>query len=98
MKVLAPLENCPILKRKTDQKMRPAYCMDGCSHRDECAFYAPRFYLEHPKAVDDGLVYAVTDHSRFRTCSGGTEKRALRQMRILLRQYGCGSSKCRHPV
>ena len=35
--------------------------MDGCSHRDECAFYAPRFYLEHPKAVDDGLVYAVTD-------------------------------------
>ena len=38
-----------------------AYCLDGCPHRDECAFYAPRFYLEHPKAVEDGLVYAVTD-------------------------------------
>ena len=39
----------------------PAYCLDGCPHRDECAFYAPRFYLEHPKAAEDGLIYAVTD-------------------------------------
>lgn len=39
----------------------PAYCLDGCPHREECAFYAPRFYLEHPKAIEDGLVYAVTD-------------------------------------
>ena len=38
-----------------------AYCLDGCPHREECAFYAPRFYLEHPKAIEDGLVYAVTD-------------------------------------
>ena len=41
----------------------PRYCMDGCSHRDECQFYAPRFYLEHSKAVEDGLVYAVTDNA-----------------------------------
>lgn len=41
----------------------PAYCMDGCPHREECPFYAPRFYLEHPKAVEDGLVYAVTDQT-----------------------------------
>lgn len=40
----------------------PRYCMDGCSHHDECPFYAPRFYLEHSKAVEDGLVYAVTDY------------------------------------
>ena len=38
-----------------------AYCLDGCPHREECAFYAPRFYLEHHKAIEDGLVYAVTD-------------------------------------
>ncbi|MBP3468283.1 MAG: Gfo/Idh/MocA family oxidoreductase, partial [Lachnospiraceae bacterium] len=37
----------------------PAKCLDGCSHRDECAFYAPDFYLNHPKAKEDGLVYAV---------------------------------------
>lgn len=37
--------------------------MDGCEHRDKCPFYAPRFYLEHPKAVEDGLVYAVTDQA-----------------------------------
>ena len=41
----------------------PYYCLDGCPYRDECAFYAPRFYLKHPKAVDDGLVYAVTDNT-----------------------------------
>ena len=41
----------------------PEYCMDGCSHRYECPFYAPRFYLEHSKAVEDGLVYAVTDYA-----------------------------------
>lgn len=33
----------------------PAYCLDGCSHRDSCPYYAPRFYLEHPKAVEDGF-------------------------------------------
>ena len=41
----------------------PEYCMDGCSHRDECPFYAPRFFLKHSKAVEDGLVYAVTDYA-----------------------------------
>ncbi|MDD2970615.1 MAG: Gfo/Idh/MocA family oxidoreductase [Lachnospiraceae bacterium] len=39
----------------------PGRCMDGCEHRNECAFYAPRFYLEHPKAVEDGLAYAVSE-------------------------------------
>ncbi len=34
-------------------------CMDSCPHRDECEFYAPKFYLEHPRAEVDGLVYAV---------------------------------------
>lgn len=38
----------------------PARCLDGCSYRDECPYYAPRFYLEHPKAEEDGLIYAVT--------------------------------------
>lgn len=32
-------------------------CMDGCPHRDDCAFYAPRFYLEHPRR--DGFIKAV---------------------------------------
>lgn len=41
----------------------PKQCMDGCPHRDHCAFYAPKFYLEHPKAETDGLVYAVTPTS-----------------------------------
>lgn len=35
-------------------------CTDGCLYADKCAFYAPRFYKEHPKAAEDGLVYAVT--------------------------------------
>ena len=41
----------------------PLYCMDGCAHYDECPFYAPRFYLEHSKAIEDGLIYAITDYT-----------------------------------
>ena len=41
------------------------YCLDGCMHRDCCPYYAPRFYLEHPKAVSDGFVSVVSlDPSR----------------------------------
>lgn len=39
----------------------PAYCLDGCPDRDTCPYYAPKFYLEHEKAVEDGLIYAVTN-------------------------------------
>ncbi len=40
-------------------------CLDGCIHRDDCPYYAPRFYLEHPKAMPDGFVKAVSiDTSR----------------------------------
>ena len=42
----------------------PEYCMDGCAHRETCPFYAPRFYLEHERAVEDGLVYAVLEQER----------------------------------
>ena len=41
----------------------PLYCMDGCAHYDECPFYAPRFYLEHSKAIEGGLIYAITDYT-----------------------------------
>ncbi len=40
-------------------------CMDGCIHRDTCPYYAPKFYLEHPKALPDGFVSTVSlDTSR----------------------------------
>ena len=39
----------------------PKYCMDGCAHRDDCPYYAPRFYMEHPKAVSDFLIKAVCE-------------------------------------
>ena len=41
-------------------KGAPQYCMDGCAHRDTCPYYAPRFYLEHPKAKEDGFRRVVT--------------------------------------
>lgn len=40
------------------------YCMGGCPHRDSCPYYAPRFYLEHPRARIDNLVYAVSPDAR----------------------------------
>ena len=52
--------NLTYFKEENAPKNAPARCMDGCPHRDECPFYAPRFYLEHPKAEEDGLVYAIT--------------------------------------
>ena len=36
------------------------YCLDGCMHRDRCPYYAPRFYLEHPKAISGGFVSVVS--------------------------------------
>lgn len=43
----------------------PSHCLKGCPHRDDCPFYAPRFYLEHPRSEVDGFIYAVsTDISR----------------------------------
>lgn len=52
----------------------PPYCMDGCAHYDECPFYAPRFYLEHSKAIEDGLIYAVTDYTDSEHIIGALKK------------------------
>ena len=38
----------------------PEYCLDGCEYRDACPYYAPRFYLEHPKAMEDGFQKILT--------------------------------------
>lgn len=52
-------------KKDNAPKDAPKYCMDGCSQRDNCAFFAPRFYLEHPKAISDGFANVVSlDNSR----------------------------------
>lgn len=43
----------------------PKRCTDGCPHEENCPYYAPRFYLEHPRAVADGFVDVLTtDPSR----------------------------------
>lgn len=38
----------------------PTFCMDGCVHRSECPFYAPKFYLEHPCAESSGFTSVVS--------------------------------------
>lgn len=38
----------------------PTRCTDGCLHREGCPYYAPRFYLSHPKAVSDNFVSVLT--------------------------------------
>lgn len=45
-------------------------CTDGCACADRCAFYAPRFYMEHPKAVEDGLVYALAPQADLKEKEG----------------------------
>lgn len=42
----------------------PERCTDGCPSRDECPYYAPRFYLSHPSAEAGGFVDALAlDHT-----------------------------------
>ena len=48
-------------KKENAPEGAPAYCLDGCTYSQECPYYAPRFYLEHPKAKEDGLIFAVTE-------------------------------------
>ncbi len=33
----------------------PLRCTDGCMHKDNCPFFAPRFYEEHPQAAAGGF-------------------------------------------
>lgn len=42
----------------------PEYCMDGCKYREECPYYAPRFYHSDERAVRDKLIYAVSSDIR----------------------------------
>ena len=52
--------NLTYFKEENAPEGAPERCLDGCPYRDECAFYAPGFYFEHPKAEADGLIYAVS--------------------------------------
>lgn len=47
-------------KKENTPPGAPHYCMDGCIHRDTCPFYAPKFYLEHKRALVDNLSRAVS--------------------------------------
>ena len=41
----------------------PDRCLDGCPRRDECPYYAPRFYLDHPEGPEYAKVVSL-DPSR----------------------------------
>ena len=41
----------------------PGRCLDGCPARDECPYYAPRFYLDHPEGPEYARVISL-DPSR----------------------------------
>lgn len=43
----------------------PAFCLDGCTHKNNCPYYAPRFYLENPMAAEAGFDQVLSmDKSR----------------------------------
>ena len=41
-------------------KGAPTRCLDGCPAAQSCPYFAPRFYLEHPRAKTDGFVDVIT--------------------------------------
>lgn len=50
-------------KEENAPEHAPMRCMDGCEHRDDCPYFAPRFYLEHKYGA--GFAKALTlDTSR----------------------------------
>lgn len=73
-KKISSFGNLSYFKRENAPEGAPAYCMDGCPHWKTCSFYAPRFYQEHPKAVEDGLIYAVTEQPDSQSIRQALEK------------------------
>ena len=47
-------------KEENAPKGAPAYCMDGCAHRDECPYFAPKFYIEDVEEHDGGFAKVVS--------------------------------------
>ena len=43
---LTSFGNLMHFKEENAPEDAPAHCLDGCVHRDECPYFAPRFYLE----------------------------------------------------
>ena len=43
---LGSFGNLMHFKQENAPEGAPHYCLDGCAHRDECPYFAPRFYLE----------------------------------------------------
>ena len=50
-------------KKENAPEGAPSHCLAGCKHRDTCPYYAPKFYLEHPRAVSDSFVGAVCEQA-----------------------------------
>ena len=52
--------NLQLFRKEKAPKGATKRCTDGCPHRTSCPFYAPKFYLEHPKAIVDGFRKVVS--------------------------------------
>lgn len=68
-------------------------CTDGCPHKETCPFYAPRFYMEHERAVVDGFRKVVTmDETReglMKALETGPYGRCV---------YHCDNDVCDHQI
>lgn len=49
-----------LFRREMAPKGATKRCTDGCPHRGDCAFFAPKFYLEHERAQIDGYRKVVS--------------------------------------
>ena len=71
----------------------PKRCTNGCPHRSTCPFFAPKFYLEHPKAIVDGFRKVVTMDE---TTEGLME--ALKTDPYGRCVYACDNDVCDHQI
>lgn len=62
-KAVSSFGSLKVFRKENAPANTPNHCLEGCSHRDDCPFYAPRFYLENPQAPSGNLrrVVAIED-------------------------------------
>mgnify|MGYP000099113464 CR=1 FL=1 len=74
---LTSFGNLMHFKEENAPEDAPAYCLDGCVHRDECPYFAPRFYLEDLEEKGGTFAKVVSLQTDKKISAGCIERRTI---------------------
>lgn len=66
-------------KKENSPNGAPKHCMDGCSHKDECVYYAPKVYLNAPDWMKLPVTNQMTDDAILKALQKGPYGRCVFQ-------------------